>query len=205
MNCSGRRSSANRRSASSARRSARPRSRSGVYWAIPRSQLLALYMAVSALRSSRSSGAAGVTATPTLPSGTSRASANWTGSAIARLIRSASASATASASSEPGEQDRELVAEHVVDLFEPVEVQQQDGGPRRGVGGDPAQLIVEEGAVGQARERVVVRVVAESLEPAGAGDRDGQVSGERVQQGEVVDGETRRFAEPIERGHHADR
>jgi hypothetical protein len=89
------------------------------------------------------------------------------------------------------------VAECVVDLLEPVEVEQQHCRAVRVVGvlRDAARQVRP---VGQPGECVMVRVEGEALDHLGAAGGDCEVPGQRLQQRQVVPGERCRVAEPVD-------
>ena len=193
------------------------------------SLVFASYMAVSACRSNSVSRAVGeVSATPTLADGDSIASSNATGAAMRSATCSAMTRALF-CRVEVGQQDGELVAaeardgclgrhalaqavrddeqqpiadlvaERVVDLFEAVEVEQQDRRHRVRVREHRIDPVGQVHSVRQSGQRVMCRVVAEPLDKTGALDRHREVPGQRLQQGEVVGGERGDLAEPVGR------
>jgi hypothetical protein len=98
----------------------------------------------------------------------------------------------------------DVVAQHVVDLLELVQVQQQHrdvvavGGERVG------DALTEVGTVRQRGERVVRGIVTELVHQPGAAQRHSEVAAQGLQHGEVVGGERRGVAEAVEDGHDAD-
>ena len=74
-----------------------------------------------------------------------------------------------------------LVPERVVDLFEPVEVDEQRGAVDAAPAGPGEHLldpVQDEGAVGEPGERIVECLVPDALEQPGVADRDRRLAGE---------------------------
>ena len=93
----------------------------------------------------------------------------------------------------------DVVAERVVDLLEPVEVEEQHADPLAvaGRGEVLAQPLRELDAVRQPGEDVVPGLVAQPLEQPDAVQRDREVAGERAQEGQVVGREAGAVAQAV--------